>query len=170
MLEPKMGKGVVVGKDVHFGEDVTVWNYVVIGDGTCIGDGTVIGSFCDIGKNVVIGKDCSIQAHATISNGCKVGDDVFIAPNSSLLNDRYPKSSLLTPPQIEDNAVVGGGVIILPGVTVGKKAVVAAGSVVTKDVPAREVVIGVPAKKAMSLEEYEAKRERYVAQRRSVKK
>ena len=170
MLEPKMGKGVVVGKDVHFGENVTVWNYVVIGDGTFVGDGTVIGSFCDIGKNVVIGRNCSIQAHATISNGCKVGEGVFIAPNSSLLNDRYPKSSLLTPPQIEDNAVVGGGVIILPGVTVGKKAVVAAGSVVTKDVPAREVVLGVPAKKAMSLEEYEAKRERYVAQRRSVKK
>jgi len=170
MLEPKMGKGVVVGKNVHFGKNVTVWNYVVIGDDTRIGDGTVIGSFCDIGKNVIIGRNCSIQAHATISNGCKVGDNVFIAPNSSLLNDRYPKSSLLTPPQIEDNAVVGGGVIILPGVTVGKKAVVAAGSVVTKDVPTREVVIGVPAKKAMSLEEYEAKRERYVAQRRSVKK
>jgi acetyltransferase-like isoleucine patch superfamily enzyme len=170
MLEPKMGKGVVVGKGVHFGGDVTVWNYVVIGDGTRIGDGTVIGSFCDIGKNVVIGKNCSIQTHATISNGCKVGDDVFIAPNSSLLNDRYPKSSLLTPPQIEDNVVIGGGVIILPGVTIGKKAVVAAGSVVTKDVPAREVVLGVPAKRAMSLNEYEAKRERYVAQRRSVKK
>jgi acetyltransferase-like isoleucine patch superfamily enzyme len=170
MLEPKMGKGVVVGKDVHFGENVTVWNYVVIGDGTRIGDDTVIGSFCDIGKKVVIGKNCSIQAHATISNGCKVGDDVFIAPNSSLLNDRYPKSSLLAPPQIEDNVVIGGGVVILPGVTVGKKAVVAAGSVVTKDVPPLEVVLGVPAKKAMSLEEYEAKRERYVAQKRSVKK
>jgi acetyltransferase-like isoleucine patch superfamily enzyme len=165
-----MGKGVVVGMNVHFGGNVTVWNYVVIGDGTRIDDGTVIGSFCDIGKNVVIGKNCSIQAHTTISNGCKVGDDVFIAPNSSLLNDRYPKSSLLTPPQIEDGAVVGGGVIILPGVTVGKKAVVAAGSVVTKDVPAREVVLGVPARKAMSLEEYEAKRETYVARKRSVKK
>jgi acetyltransferase-like isoleucine patch superfamily enzyme len=165
-----MGKGVVIGKEVHFGEKVTVWNYVVIGDGTRIGNGTVIGSFCDIGKNVIIGKNCSIQAHATISNGCKVGDDVFIAPNTSLLNDRYPKSSLLTPPQIEDNAVVGGGVIILPGITVGKKAVVAAGSIVTKNVPAREVVLGVPAKKAMNLEEYEAKRERYVAQKRSVKK
>jgi acetyltransferase-like isoleucine patch superfamily enzyme len=76
----------------------------------------------------------------------------------------------LTPPQIEDNVVIGGGVIILPGVTIGKKAVVAAGSVVTKDVPAREVVLGVPAKRAMSLNEYEAKRERYVARRRSVKK
>ena len=170
MNEPKKGEGVIIGKSVQFGKDVAIWNYVVIGDGTRIGDGTVIGSFCDIGKNVVIGKNCSIQTHATISNGCKVGDDVFIAPNSSLLNDRYPKSSLLTPPQIEDNAVVGGGVIILPGVTVGKKAVVAAGSVVTKDVPAREVVLGVPAKKTMSLEEYQAKRERYIGQRRSVKK
>jgi UDP-2-acetamido-3-amino-2,3-dideoxy-glucuronate N-acetyltransferase len=169
-LEPKLGAGVVVGKGVHFGANVTVWNYVVIGDGTRVDDGTVIGSFCDIGKDVVIGKNCSVQAHATISNGCRVGNDVFIAPNSSLLNDRYPKSSLLTPPRVEDNVVVGGGVIILPGVTVGKGAVVAAGSVVTKDVPARTVVLGVPAKKAMSLDEYEAKRERYVAQGRSVKR
>ena len=164
-----MGKGVVVGKNVRFGKNVTVWNYIVIGDGTHIGDGTVVGSFCDIGKHVVIGKNCSIQAHATISNGCKVGNDVFIAPNSSLLNDRYPKSSLLAPPRIEDNVVIGGGAIILPGVTIGKKAVVAAGSVVTKDVPAREVVLGVPAKRAMGLKEYESKRERYVSHGRSVK-
>jgi acetyltransferase-like isoleucine patch superfamily enzyme len=170
MSKPKLGQGVIVGKNVHFGEDIVIWNYVVIGDNTRIDDGTLVGSFCDIGKEVVIGRNCNIQAHATISNGCKIGDKVFIAPNSSLLNDRYPKSSLLAPPQIEDNVVIGGGVIILPGVTVGKKAIVAAGSVVTKDVPAREVVLGVPAKKAMSLEEYEAKRERYVAQKRSVKK
>ena len=61
---------------------------------TKIGDGTLIGSFVDLGKDVVLGKNCNIQAHVTISNGCVLGDNVFIAPNSSLLNDKYPKSSL----------------------------------------------------------------------------
>lgn len=170
MLKPKMGKGVVVGENVQFGENVVVWNYVVIGDDTKIGDRTVIGSFVDIGKKASIGKNCSIQAHATISNGCEIGDDVFIAPNSSLLNDRYPKSSLLTPPIVKDNAVIGGCATILPGVVVGENSVVAAGSVVTKDVPSGVVVKGVPAKALMSIAEYEAKRNRFIASQRRVKK
>jgi len=87
-----------------------------------------------------------------------LGDNVFIAPNSSLLNDKYPKSSLLTPSVIKDNAAIGGGVTILPGVTVGEKAIVGGGSVVTKDVPPRTVVAGCPAKKIMSFAQFEAKR------------
>jgi len=163
MSRPKLGQGVIIGNNVEFGEKVVIWNYVVIGDNTRIDDGTTVGSFCDIGKEVKIGRNCNIQAHVTISNGCKIGDNVFIAPNTSLLNDRYPKSVLLTPPVVEDQAVIGGGVTILPGLTIGKKAVVAGGSVVTKDVPSRMVVKGVPAKVAMSLEEYEIKRENYVS-------
>jgi len=95
---------------------------------------------------------------------------VFIAPNTSLLNDRYPKSSLLTPPIVEDDAAIGGGVTILPGVVIGKKAVVAGGSVVAKDVPPGTVVKGVPAKVAMTLLEYEAKRKNYICSRQQVKK
>jgi acetyltransferase-like isoleucine patch superfamily enzyme len=162
MSKPKLGEGVVAAKNVKFGENVTIWNYVVICDGTTIGDESCIGSFCDIGKDVVIGKNCNIQAHATISNGCRIGNNVFIAPNCSLLNDRYPKSSRLSPSTIEDNAVIGGGVTILPGITVGKDAVVAAGSVVTEDVPPRTVVKGIPAKVAMTLNEYKAKQKEYV--------
>jgi UDP-2-acetamido-3-amino-2,3-dideoxy-glucuronate N-acetyltransferase len=158
MPKPKMGNGVVTGKNVKFGKNVTVWNYVVIGDNTEIGDGTVIGSFCDIGKKVVIGKDCIIQAHVTISNECTLGDRVFIAPNTSLLNDKYPKSATLTPVIVKNHAIIGGGVTILPGVTVEEDSVVGGGSVVTRDVPAKTVVMGVPAKPAMTLEAYEVKR------------
>ncbi len=162
MPVPKMGHGVIVGKNVVFGENVVVWNYVVIGDSTKIGDGTHVGSFCDIGKNVMLGKNCNIQTHVTISNGCSVGDNVFIAPNSTLLNDKFPVSECLTPPVIEDGAVIGGCVTILPNVRVGKSAVVAAGSVVTKDVPSGIVVKDVPAKPMMTKKEYETKRKIFV--------
>jgi len=154
MPEPKMGKGVVIGEKVKFGRNVTVWNYVVIGDNVKIGDGTVIGSFCDIGKNVVVGKNCNIQAHVTISNECILGDNVFIAPNTSLLNDKYPQSSKLTPVIVKSRAIIGGGVTVLPSVSIEEDSIVGGGSVVTKDVPAKTVVMGVPAKPAMTLEAY----------------
>jgi len=170
MLNPKRGIGIVIGANVEIGVNVAIWNYVVIGDGTKIGLGTSIGSFCDIGKNVVIGKNCNIQAHVTISNGCVLGDDVFIAPNSSLLNDKYPKSTFMTPPVIKDGAAIGGGVTILPDVTVGEKAVIGGGSVVTKSVPPRTVSFGVPAVFVMSLEDYEAKRKGFIEATRKVKK
>ena len=161
-MKLKMGKGVIVGKDVVFGEDVVVWNYVVIGNSTRIGDGTRVGSFVDIGKNVAIGSNCSIQAHVTISNGCRIGNNVFIAPNTTLLNDKFPVSERLTPPIIEDNAVIGGCAVILPNVKVGKGAVVGAGSIVSKDVDPETVVKGVPIRVMMTREEYEAKKKAFV--------
>ena len=163
MQNPKKGTGIITGTNVEIGKDVAIWNYVVIGDNTKIGDGTTIGSFVDIGKKVILGKNCNIQAHVTISNGCILGDNVFIAPNSSLLNDKYPKSILLTPPTIKDGAQIGGGVTILPNVTVGEKAIVGGGSVVAKDVQPKTVVAGCPARVMMSLEEYEARREDFIS-------
>lgn len=170
MLSSKKGKGVITGANVEIGEGVVIWNYVVIGDNTKIGAGTCVGSFCDIGKDVVLGKNCNIQAHVTISNGCLLGDNVFIAPNSTLLNDKYPKSSLMTPPIIKDNAIIGGGVTILPNVTIGEKSVIGGGSVVTNDVPPRTVSTGVPAKKIMPLKEYEAKRAAFIKAKSKVNK
>jgi len=167
MSEPKTGKGVIVGANVQFGRDVVVWNYVVIGDNTKIGDGTVIGSFCDIGKNVTVGKKCNVQAHVTISNECVIGDNVFIAPNSSLLNDKYPKSGFLTSPVVKDNVIIGGGVTVLPDVVLGENSVVGGGSVVTKNVPPGRVFAGVPAKEVMTKTEYEAKREAFIKRKPS---
>ena len=169
MHNSKRGVGIVTGKNVDIGAGCAIWNYVVIGDNTRIGDNTTVGSFVDVGKDVVLGKNCNIQAHVTISNGCVLGDNVFIAPNSSLLNDKYPKSPFMTPPIIKEGAVIGGGVTILPNVIVGEKAVVGGGSVVARDVPPRTVVAGCPAKKVMSLEEFEAKREEFLAKKRRMK-
>jgi acetyltransferase-like isoleucine patch superfamily enzyme len=98
----------------------------------------------------------------TISNGCSIGDNVFIAPNCSLLNDKYPKSDLLTQSIVRDNVIVGGGTIILPNVVVGENSVIGGGSVVTKDVHSRKVVAGSPAKEVMSAKEYQVKREDFI--------
>jgi acetyltransferase-like isoleucine patch superfamily enzyme len=170
MPKPKVGKGVIVGKNVQFGKDVTVWNYVVIGDNTKIGDGTRIGSFCDIGKEVFVGKNCNIQTHVTISNGCRIGKNVFIAPNSSILNDKFPVSKFLTPPTVKNNVIIGGCAVILPNTTIGEHSVVAAGSVVTKDVPPKTVVKGIPAKPAMTRKEYETKKKAFTRKAAAVKR
>jgi acetyltransferase-like isoleucine patch superfamily enzyme len=161
MSKPKMGEGVVVSKAVQFGKDVVIWNFVVIGNNARIGDRTRIGSFCDIGKDVVIGKNCNIQTHVTISNECVIGDNVFIAPNSTLLNDKFPLSERLTPPTIGDNVIIGGCSVILPNVTISESAVVAAGSVVTRDVAKGMVVKGTPAKPMMTRAEYEIKKKAF---------
>jgi acetyltransferase-like isoleucine patch superfamily enzyme len=95
---------------------------------------------------------------------------VFIAPNSSLLNDKYPKSTFMTPPVIKDGAKIGGGVTILPDVTIGESAVIGGGSVVTKNVPPKMVLAGCPAKIVMTLEQYEAKRDAFIKARSKVKK
>ncbi len=167
MSEPQLGKGVIVGKNVQFGKDVIVWNYVVIGDNSKIGDGTRIGSFCDIGRDVIIGNNCIIQAHVTISNECRLAENVFVGPGTSLLNDKFPHSRCLTPSILEDNVVIGGCVTVLPNVTVHENSVVAAGSVVTKDVPSEILVKGVPAKKMMTIEEYEVKRKAFIESRKT---
>lgn len=168
MPKPKIGRGVVIGKNVQFGIDVTIWNYVVIGDNVNIGDETCLGSFCDIGKNVTIGRQCNIQAHVTISNGCRIGDRVFIAPNSSILNDKYPESDFLTPSTIKDDVVIGGCVTILPDVTVGSNSIIGAGSVVTKSVKGDAVAMGSPARLVMSIREYKARQSEFTKVKQKV--
>ncbi|MEM2911708.1 MAG: acyltransferase [Candidatus Bathyarchaeia archaeon] len=168
MPTPKTGKGVILGKNIQFGKNIVIWNYVVIGDNTKIGDETRIGSFCDIGRDVVIGKNCIIQAHVTISNQCQLGNNVFIGPNTSLLNDRFPHSKCLTPSIIKNNVIIGGCVTILPNVTVHENSVIAAGSVVTKDIPPNTVVKGIPAKPMMTRQEYENKRKAFIEARKTI--
>ncbi len=162
----KRGQGVILGKDVLLGTGVTIWNYVVVGEGSKIGMDSVIGSFCDIGKKAVIGKRCTLQAHITISNECELGDDVFIAPNSSLLNDKYPVSGKLAPVIVKNGAVIGGGVTILPGVTIGEYSVIGGGAVVTQDVPAKTVHVGIPARELLDLEKYLEKRRLYLQEKK----
>jgi len=135
----------VISGDTKIGKGVRVYHFVNIYNSK-ISENTKIGSFTEI-ANSVIGKNCNIQCHVSISNGCKIGDNVFIGPGARLLNDKHPGSNVIEPVEMEEGAVIGGGAVILPGVKIGKGAVVGAGSVVTKNVDAFTTVVGNPARR-----------------------
>lgn len=122
-----------------------VWQPTYIHSTAKIGAGSKICAFCDIGKYVVIGKNCNIQSHVTVSNKCKIGNNVFIGPNTSLLNDKHMDGTI-EPVIVEDYVKIGGGVVVLPRVRIGERAIVGAGSVVTQNVQPLTVVFGNPAK------------------------
>jgi UDP-2-acetamido-3-amino-2,3-dideoxy-glucuronate N-acetyltransferase len=141
--------------DVSFGEDVVVQAFVNL-YGCKIGDGTRIGPFVEIQRGAVIGARCKISSHAFICTGVEIGDEVFIGHDVMFTNDKYPRATtddgVL---QTEDDwvaertivarrASIGSGAVVLSGITIGENAIVGAGAVVTRDVPPRAVVTGVP--------------------------
>lgn len=128
-----------------------------IKNGVEIGDGTGVGEYVVISNNARIGKNCIILYHVSICKDAVIGDSVFLGPGARLLNDKYPPTKISYPPIISAGAVVGGDAILLPGVVVHHRAVVGAGSVVTKDVPRETVVAGNPAREIGTREEYDVK-------------
>ncbi len=143
--------------NVKLGKDVKIFDFVNL-YGCSIDDNTKIGTFVEIQKNAFIGKNCKISTHTFICEGVHIEDNVFIGHNVTFINDKYPRSvnpdgSMQTEADwkvvetyIKKGASVGSSSTILCGITVGENAIVGAGSVVTKDVPAGVVVAGVPAK------------------------
>jgi len=133
---------VTIGDNFQCGHNVLIRERTVIGNRTTVGTSTVIEGNCTIGNNVRIQSMVFISTHTVIGNG------VFIGPAAVLLNDRYPPTGKpeLKGPVIKDNAVVGGNATILPGVTIGEGSAVAAGSILTKDVPPYMLAIGAPAR------------------------
>tara|TARA_B100000003_G_scaffold205771_1_gene219980 strand:+ start:829 stop:1215 length:387 start_codon:yes stop_codon:yes gene_type:complete len=120
-----------------------------------------IGALAHVGRNVTLGDKCRIQGGAYIADLCILGNGVFVGPNATLLNDRYPPSGdkeLWQPITVNDGAVIGGGSTVVPGCNIGANAVLAAGAVLTKSLPDNEVWAGNPATFLMTREEYEAKR------------
>ncbi len=147
-----------ISPNAKLGKNVRVWNYAYVGPDTKIGENTKIGSLAHIDYDVVIGKNCKIEGLAYIAPLSRIGDNVFIGPSAVLTNDPYPLSEKMVGVKVEDGAMVCAGAVIKAGVRIGKNSVVGMGAVVTKDVPPDSVVVGIPAKRAYSREEYEKKR------------
>lgn len=134
-------------------ESTDVWQYVVILSGAKIGKHCNINCHVFIENDVVIGDFSTIKSGVYLWDGVSIGNHVFIAPNVTFINDKYPASKQY-PKEfqktiIKDHASIGAGSIILGGVTIGEGAMIGAGSLVTKDVPDYELWYGGPAKKSL---------------------
>jgi len=141
----KLGSGVKLSKFINL-------------YGCEIGDDTKIGAFVEIQKNASVGKRCKISSHTFVCEGVTIEDNVFIGHGVTFINDPYPRAATaegqlqtekdwkVEKTLIKKGASIGSGVTILCGVTVGENAIVGAGSVVTKDVPANAIVAGNPAR------------------------
>jgi UDP-2-acetamido-3-amino-2,3-dideoxy-glucuronate N-acetyltransferase len=145
-----------IAPDVVLGRDVKIHAFVNL-YGCTIGDDSKIGTFVEIQKNAHVGRNVKISSHTFICEGVTIQDDVFIGHNVSFINDKYPRATAagklqteadwqVVPTVVKRGASVGTGSTILCGITIGENAVVGAGSVVTRDVPANSVVAGNPAR------------------------
>lgn len=131
-------------------ESTNVWQYCVVLPGAQIGENVNICSHCFIENAVKIGNNVTIKCGVQVWDGIELEDNVMIGSNVTFTNDMYPRAKnpdwKLLRTKICKGATVGAGAVILPGITIGERAFIAAGSVVTKDVPAGELWMGSPAK------------------------
>ncbi len=146
-----------IAPDVKLGKGVKIYDFVNL-YGCEIGDNTKIGTFVEIQKGSKIGKNCKISSHTFICEGVTIEDEVFVGHNVTFINDVFPRATAAdgklqteddwtcVPTLIKRRASIGSSVTLLCGITVGENAVIGAGSVVTKDVPADTIVAGNPAR------------------------
>ena len=146
-----------ISEDVRLGKDVRLSKFINL-YGCAIGDNTKIGAFVEVQKNAAIGKNCKISSHTFICEGVTIEDEVFIGHGVTFVNDTYPRATAaggrlqteadwaVEPTLVKRGASIGSGSTILAKVTIGENAIVGAGSVVTKDVPANAIVAGNPAR------------------------
>jgi len=132
------------------GARTRVWQFVVILPRAVIGEDCNICSHCFIESDVVVGDRVTVKSGVQLWDGVRLEDDVFVGPNVTFTNDRLPRSRVYPDAfpvtLVRRGASIGGGATILPGLQIGERAMIGAGAVVTKDVPARAIVVGSPAR------------------------
>ncbi|WP_110969242.1 acyltransferase [Pseudomonas huaxiensis] len=137
-------------KSSSIGDDTRVWQYSVILSGAVIGSNCNICAHTLVEGDVVIGDNVTVKSGVFLWDGTRIADDVFIGPNATFTNDPMPRSKVypesFTGITVKQGASIGANATILPGVTIGVRAMVGAGAVVTKDVPDFAIVVGNPAK------------------------
>jgi acetyltransferase-like isoleucine patch superfamily enzyme len=148
-------EGAILGDRVSTGHNVLVREDSSVGEGSTLGTGT------QLDGKVSIGRDCSIQSLVYLPVLTEVGSGTFIGPNVVVTNDKYPPSKRLVGVKIGEKCVIGANSTLMASVVIGGGSVVAAGSVVTKDVPRNVVVKGVPAVLYCTREEYNERKRAY---------
>lgn len=147
----------MIASDVKLGAGVKIYDFVNL-YGCEIGDGTKIGTFVEVQKGVKIGERCKISSHTFICEGVTIESEVFVGHGVTFINDLHPRATAADgrlqmeadwecrPTLVKQGASIGSGATLLGGITIGEKAVIGAGSVVTGDVPAGVTVAGNPAR------------------------
>jgi acetyltransferase-like isoleucine patch superfamily enzyme len=146
-----------IAPDVKLGQNVKLSQFINL-YGCQIGDDTKIGAFVEIQKNASVGSRCKISSHTFVCEGVTIEDNVFVGHNVAFINDMYPRATAdngalqtekdwkVDKTVVKKGASIGSGATILANVVIGERAIVGAGSVVTKDVPADSIVAGNPAR------------------------
>ncbi|HTY85980.1 MAG TPA: acyltransferase [Candidatus Acidoferrum sp.] len=146
-----------IAPDVKLGKNVRLFAFVNL-YGCQIGDDVKIGTFVEIQKGAKIGNRCKISSHTFICEGVTLEDEVFVGHNVTFTNDLYPRATntdgqlqteadwKCVPTLVKRGASIGSGATLLCGITIGEKALIGAGCVVTKDVPPGAIVVGNPAR------------------------
>jgi acetyltransferase-like isoleucine patch superfamily enzyme len=147
-----------IAPTVRLGRNVVIHHPDLVNLYGCqVGDETKIGAFVEIQKNAIIGALCKISSHTFICEGVEIEDEVFVGHGVMFINDPYPRATAagslqteadwqVVPTRVRKGASIGSGAVIMCGVTIGERALVGAGAVVTHDVPADAIVAGVPAR------------------------
>lgn len=133
-------------QSVRIGEGTNIWQFCVVLEGAVIGAECNICANCFIENDVIVGDRVTVKCGVQLWDGLRIEDDVFIGPNVTFCNDKYPKSRnkdfQAQGTTVKRGASIGANATILPGVTIGEGAMIGAGAIVTKDVPPGETVKG----------------------------